>query len=186
MGSVWLDDVIQRDAYEEALRALGAARYDGYLVTESVPRWRPAPPVGDVSAGFQLLSLLHRPPAMSHDEFTDHWINSHLALSLAIHPQWTYVRNIVSEPLTEGAKAFDAVCEHGFERPEHLLDPRFFYGAGSDEEKLAKNRVIIAEDAVKFVDTQRSASQTTVEYALVPAFVPRANPGLEYAGPAEL
>jgi len=186
MTSVWLDDIIEREAYEQELRALGADRYDSYLVTESVPRWRPGARNGQLSAGIQLLSLLNRPDPMSHDEFTDYWINGHLPLSLTIHPQWTYVRNIITRPLSEGAKQFDAVCEHGFEEPDHLTDPRYFYGAGSDPDKLAENQAIIAKDAAVFVDRERTASQTTVEYVIKPAFTPRALPGLEYAGPAQL
>ena len=186
MASVWLDDIIQRETYEQELRALNANRYDSYLVTESVPRWRPAPPSGKLSAGIQLLSILHRPDTMDHDEFTDYWINGHLPLSLSIHPQWTYVRNIITRPLNEDARKFDAVCEHGFEEAEHLLDPRYFYGAGSDPDKLAENQAIIAKDAAVFVDRDLTAAQTTVEYVLKPAFTPRALPGLEYAGPAAL
>ena len=186
MTSVCLDDIIGREPHEGELRALGADRYDSYLVTESVPRWRPAPSNGQLSAGIQLLSMLNRPDTMSHDQFTDYWINGHLPLSLTIHPQWTYVRNIITRSLSEGAKQFDAVCEHGFEESEHLIDPRYFYGAGSDPDKLTKNQAIIAKDAAVFVDRDRTAAQTTVEYVIKPAFTPRALPGLEYSGPAQL
>ena len=186
MVSVWVDDIIQRGSFEAELANLGAPRVDGYLVTESVPRWRPGPADGAKSAGVQLLSILHRPDGMTHDAFVDHWIESHLPLSLSTHPQWTYVRNIITRPLNDGAKPFDAVCEHGFEKPEHLTDPRYFYRAGNDAEKLAENVAIIRADAAKFVDNERSGLQTTVEHVLKSAFSPRALPGFDYAGPVDM
>jgi hypothetical protein len=186
MASAWLDDIVTRAELEHRLASLGATRCDGYLVTESVPRWQPGAAEGIVTAGFQLLSILHRPDSMTHQQFVDHWVNSHLALSLDTHPQWTYVRNIITQPLNDGALPFDAVCEHGFAHPEHLTDPRYFYGAGDDPELLAKNREMIGADAVRFVDTQRTRSQTTVEHVFRFAFEPRARPGRPYTPLADL
>jgi hypothetical protein len=186
MASAWFDDIIERRPFEDTLAELGAPSCDGYLVTESVPRWRPGSDAVDPMPGVQMLSILNRPAAMTHDQFVDHWIDSHLALSLDTHPQWTYVRNIITKNLTPGARTFDAVCEHGFSDPEHILDPRFFYGAGSDRELLAKNQKIIGDDAAMFVDFARTASQVTQAYILRAAFEPIARAGRPYAGPATL
>ena len=47
-------------------------------------------------------------------------------MSLRIHPQWTYARNVITRTLTPGAPDGDAVCEE-VEHLNDVLDPQRFY-----------------------------------------------------------
>ena len=105
------------------------------------PRWRawsPRPsPVADgpddhrhgAAARRTVTSLLYRMPTMTPHEFVAHWRDVHQPMSLRIHPQHTYVRNVVARALTRDPLAEDAVCEEGFASIDDVLEPARFYGA---------------------------------------------------------
>jgi hypothetical protein len=161
MLSVWTTSADDPALHDVARRL--APRVAAYLVDETVPRWEadePAP--GAVT----LTSLLHRPSSSSVQGFLDHWFDVHLPMSLRIHPQWTYVANVVSEALTPGAPAADAICEEGFRDVADVLDPtRFFGGDGGD---WRANRRTIGIDVPLFVDQVRSVSTIMREERLRP------------------
>ena len=55
--------------------------------------------------GVLVTSLLHRAPSMTRDEFVAHWRDVHQPMSLRIHPQHTYVRNLVTRVVAPGVAA---------------------------------------------------------------------------------
>jgi hypothetical protein len=161
MLAVWTDSTDDPALHHIARRL--APRVAAYLVDETIPRWEANEPA---AGAVTLTSLLHRPPSLSVQEFLDHWFEVHLPMSLRIHPQWTYVANVVSEALTPSAPAADAICEEGFRDVADVLDPtRFFGGDGGD---WRANRRTIGADVPLFVDQVRSVSTIMREERLRP------------------
>ena len=140
----------------------------GLVVTEAIPRWR-NPRVTSTSApqeGVIVTSLLFRSPAMSHDEFVSHWRDVHQPMSLRIHPQWTYVRNVAVRPLTPDAPPLDAICEEGFASVDDVLEPSRFYGGDLSGSTWRENAQTIGDDVRIFLDTDRTTSTIAREYRL--------------------
>ena len=164
--SVWTecaDDV--RDV-EQVVSAI-SSDYAGFVVTEAMPKGRAAGFVSSVDAqpGIKVTSLLCRASSLTRDEFLSHWYEVHMPMSLRIHPQWTYARNVISRTLTPGAPDGDAVCEEGFEHLNDVLDPERFYGA-DDGQTWVQNRATIGDDVVKFLDRSQSLTSIMREYRL--------------------
>jgi hypothetical protein len=143
-------------------------RYAGFVVTEAVPRWR-APrsaSSAEPQPGVTVTSLLTRAPSLTGDQFLQHWYDVHMPMSLRIHPQWTYVRNVVSRVLTLGAPTVDAICEEGFPEVDDVLEPSRFYGADSPSTPWKQGRVEIGEDVPKFLDPAQTMTSIMREYRL--------------------
>jgi hypothetical protein len=151
MLSVWTN--AREDGALRDVAAGLAPRVAAYLVDEKVPCWARPERAPD---GVTLTSLLHRPAGLSHGAFLDHWFEVHLPMSLRIHPQWTYVANVVTEVLTPGAPDADAICEEGFRDVADVLAPERFFGADGGDWRA--NRRTIGGDVPLFVDQVRSVS----------------------------
>ncbi len=138
-------------------------QWSACVVAESVPRWdRPAEPDPErPQRGIVLTSLLHRAAHLSRHQFVDHWRTIHQPLSLRIHPQWTYVRNVVDRPLS-GSVDFDAVCEEGLADVDDVLDPARFFGADGGDWR--QNSRAIREDIPLFLDPSTTTSSLMREY----------------------
>jgi len=164
--SVWTECADDVGEVEKLVSEV-SPRYAGFVVTESVPRWRP--PRGEGAAepqpGVTVSSLLCRAPSLTRDAFVRHWIDVHMPMSLRIHPQWTYVRNVVTRVLTPDAPAVDAICEEGFAEVDDVVDPSRFYGADPGT-PWQKGKVEIGEDVPKFLDPARNRTSIMREYRL--------------------
>ncbi len=141
-------------------------QWSACIVTESVPRWdRPTQPDPDrPQAGIVLTSLLHRAAHLSRAEFVDHWRDIHQPLSLRLHPQWSYVRNVVELPLA-GSVDFDAVCEEGLAEVDDVLDPARFFGADGGD--WTQNSRAIREDIPLFLDPTTTTSSLMREHHIL-------------------
>ncbi len=157
--SAWTECADDVEDLERAVVAL-SPHVAGFVVTESVPRWRTerTTSVTDTQPGVIVTSLLCRAPVMSRDEFVAHWRDVHQPMSLRIHPQWRYVRNVVSRVLTSGAPEIDAVCEEGFESVDDVLDPQRFFGADVSTATWQDNVRTIRDDIPQFLDPARTTA----------------------------
>ncbi len=160
IANVWLEDPAARGGVERVLSS-AAERIAGYAVRESIPRWYHDRtwPDGTRTPGANLVSLLVRNEALSHEEFMHEWHAVHTPLSLEVHPLWCYVRNVVLEALTPDAPAWPGiVCEH-FRAVEDVTDPERFYRGSA-------NVVRVLDHCRKFLDLERIESQLMSEYVL--------------------
>ena len=150
----------------EKLVSSVSSRCMGFVVAEAVPRWDAPRAVNQTEPqpGVTVTSLLTRAPSLSRDEFLAHWYDVHMPMSLRIHPQWTYVRNIVDRVLTPNAPAVDAVCEEGFPDLEDVLEPSRFYGADAKATPWQRGRSEIGGDVPKFLDPAETMTSIMREY----------------------
>ncbi len=126
----------------DVVRFMGGA--DAYATTEHVHR-QPTPPapLGCRSPRVKLICPIRRNPDLSHDEFVDHWLNTHRPLALAHHPGLIgYVANVVDEVLSDSAPALDGIGELYFASPEALRDEMF---------ESPRGEAIIRADIERFI-----------------------------------
>jgi hypothetical protein len=164
--SLWLDTALARAPFERAI-ASAAARYSGYLVTESVPivNTKQRAPVGDRTPGINTIAFLEKPDSMTYEAWLDQWQGHHTQVAIDTQSTFLYIQNVVVRTLTEGAPPWTAIVEEGFPR-EALTDPVVFYAAGDSEEKLEENRNKMIESCRKFIDFSRLESHPMSEYIL--------------------
>ncbi len=165
--SAWTECADDMDDLKSGVAAL-SPDHAGFVVTESVPRCGTDRSASETEprAGVIVTSLLCRAPAMSRDEFVAHWRDVHQPMSLRIHPQWTYVRNVVSRIVTPGAPEIDAICEEGFESVDDVLDPKRFFGADVTASTWQDNVRTIRDDIALFLDQVRTTATIMREYRL--------------------
>jgi hypothetical protein len=180
--TLWVDSADELGAAEGFLNEY-ADDVTGYVVTETVARWQATadgPPDGGVNA----VSLLHRNPAMTREQFLQHWARVHMPISLRYHPQWRYVRNPVVRTLAgDSSRAPDAIAEEGFATPQDLIDPMRFYGVeDGTAETLAINKKIVFDDVPVFLDVASTATFVTEEHVIRTAWTPYAISAAEPVG----
>jgi hypothetical protein len=117
---VWLDSLDTRAAVE----ACFTGRYDGYLVTESVPQ------IPSAAEGLLThLSWFPKPSRLSDDEFYQGWQQGHTPTTYALHPMRVgYVRDAVARVLTPGSPPVRAIVSEYF-AAEDYEDPRRLFGS---------------------------------------------------------
>lgn len=117
---VWLDSVDDRGAVESCF----TGRYDGYLVTESVPQ-QPSTASGLVTH----LSWFPKPSRLTDEEFYHGWQEVHTPSTWALHPHRVgYVRDAVARVLTTGSLPVRAIVSEYF-TPEDYTDPARLFGS---------------------------------------------------------
>lgn len=136
------------------------------VVTEAVPRWwtERTENAAEPQPGLVVTSALHRSPAMTHDEFVRHWVEVHQPISLRVHPQRTYVRNVVARVLVPADPQFDAVSEEGVASAEDILDPSRYFGA--DAGTWEQNAALTRRDVQVFLDSRHNLTSVMYEYRL--------------------
>lgn len=117
---VWVDSLDTR----AALEACFSGRYDGYLVTESVPQ-NPSAAAGLLTH----LSWFPKPERLSDEEFYRGWQEGHTPTTFALHPlRVGYVRDAVARVLTPGSPPVRAIVSEYFV-PADYEDPRRLFGS---------------------------------------------------------
>ena len=158
------------DDVSELVAALGPLAEDhaAFVVTEAVPRWEADRTVSatEPRPGVTVTSLLCRNPAMTRDEFVAHWRDVHQPMSFRIHPQRTYVRNVVARTLTPETVPIDAVCEEGFTSLDDVLDPARFFGADTSGTTWKENAGVIGADVGLFLDTDHTTATIIRDHRL--------------------
>jgi hypothetical protein len=117
---VWLDSLDTRRHVE----ACFSGRYDGYLVTESVPQ-TPSSSGGLLTH----LSWFPKPDRLSDEEFYRGWQEGHTPTTWELHPHRVgYVRDAVARVLTPGSPPVRGIVSEYFAR-EDYEDPRRLFGS---------------------------------------------------------
>jgi hypothetical protein len=126
-----------------------------WLVAEFVPfAYDRSWPSGEPSPGLRMISTVHRHPDLSRDEFAAYWRGPHTAVAKRYTvPVWNYVQNVVVEALGHDSEIDGFVGMH-FRTAE---DRRARWHDHPEEARRG------AEDAVRFMDVERSASMLAVE-----------------------
>ena len=134
--------------------------------TETVPavahRRARVPP--SCNPGVIVTSLLTVSPSMTPDEFSRIWRDVHQPMSLRIHPQHTYVRNLVGARGHTRKPAVRRGVREGFESVDDVLDRSRFFGADLHERHVGDNATTIGDDIPVFLDTEHTVATVTREY----------------------
>lgn len=141
-----------------------AGALSGYEVDESYPvaydkSWSDGEPTPTPI----LLTMLHKKPGISTDEYVQRWHNGHTPLSLEIHPLWYYQRNVVREPITQGADVCDGIVLEACPTKSDLLNPTRFFGGPL---KMVPNMLRVANDIKGFLDMKKTETFYATEYHL--------------------
>ncbi len=162
--SFWLECCQDRGPTEAVLSNL-CGRMAGYLVVESHPLRTETPDggIGKRMPGFSLVGCIEPKEGVSHAEFVEIWERVHRDVAIDTQSTFSYVRNEVVRPLTEGAPAWAGVVEEGF--PLDALEaPRAFYDAVGDEAKYRKNLELMMESCNAFLSIEKVDSHPMSEY----------------------
>lgn len=159
--SVWMDNLDDRAAIEQALTAQGES-LQGYLVTESVPQactdrdW----PDGARSPGVTHFTWFEKAPQISDEAFFHNWFNVHTPFSFELHPlRCEYIRNAVARALTADAPPVRAIVGERFAELRDYTDPQRLFGS---PEVLAKS----AAEAGDFSDPNALHSLPLSQYII--------------------
>ena len=143
----------------------GAARaVSGYRVQEAYPvaydrTWSD----GEPTPSPILLTMLHKKAGISDAEYIDRWHNGHTPLSLEVHPLWYYQRNMVLEPITQGAEPSDGIVLEACPTRGDLLNPAKFFGGPL---RMVPNMLRVAKDVNGFLDMKKTETYYATEYHL--------------------
>ena len=141
-----------------------AASVSGYEVQEAYPvaydkSWGD----GEPTPSPILLTMLHKKPGVGYEEFIDRWHNGHTPLSLEVHPLWYYQRNVIVEPITDGAEPSDGIVLEAGKTAGDLLNPTRFFGGTL---KMVPNMLRVAKDINGFLDMKKTETFYATEYHL--------------------
>ena len=149
--------------FTDALKG-AADQVSGYAVDEAYPvAYEKAWSDGDPTPSPILLTMLHKKEGVSEDEYIDRWHYGHTPLSLEIHPLWYYQRNVIVEPVTEGAEHSDGVVLEACPTRRDLLNPTRFFGGAL---KMVPNMLRVANDIKGFLDMKKTETFYATEYHL--------------------
>ena len=117
-----------------------------YATTEHVQKTTATPvTLGARAAGVKLVGPVRRRADLTHAQFVDHWLGTHVPLALTHHPGLTkYVTNVVDQTLSPAAAPWDGFAELHFASDE---DRRTRMFASPDGER------IIRDDMTRFIAT---------------------------------
>ena len=149
--------------FTEALTNAAKA-VSGYEVEESYPiEYEKSWNDGEPTPSPILLTVLHKKQGISSDEFIERWHDGHTPLSLKIHPLWYYQRNVIREPITQGADECDGIVLEACPTKSDLLNPTRFFGGAL---KMVPNMLRVANDIKGFLDMKKTETFYATEYHL--------------------
>jgi uncharacterized protein (TIGR02118 family) len=101
--------IVQRDV----AGFMGGAH--AYATTEHVQKDTALRAVGRRTAGVKMVCPVRRRPDLTHAQFVEHWLGTHVPLALEHHPHMTrYVTNVVDERLSPSGDEWDGFAELSF------------------------------------------------------------------------
>ena len=162
--SFWLEQSQDVSACERRIVAT-SARVAGYLVVESRPivNREQRAPLGERTPGFSLCTAIARRGDLARSRFIELWYDVHRAVAIETQRTFSYVRNEIVRPLTDGAPAWDAIIEEGFPL-EALDEPEVFYDAPSDPARFQANLKRMVDSCEAFIDLSRVSSHPMSQY----------------------
>ena len=159
--SLWIPSLDDRGPIEAAI-AEGCARFEGFLVTESIPQpcegrdWAD----GERSPGVTHFTWFAKAPGVTDEDFYRNWHEVHTPFSFELHPlRCEYVRDAVVRSVTPGAESIRAIVGERFNEIRDYTDPRRLFGS---KEVLKRS----AEEAGDYGDPDRMHSAPLSEYIL--------------------
>ncbi len=160
----WLE-CCQDRAPAEAVLGSACDRLAGYLVVESHPLRTSTPEggVGKRMPGFSLVGCIEPKPGVDPHTFVTTWEQVHRDVAIAVQSTFSYVRNEVVRPLTDGAPPWGGIVEEGFPLAA-LEDPQAFYDAVGDDAKYRDHLEQMVESCDAFLDMQKVDSHPMSEY----------------------
>jgi hypothetical protein len=160
----WLECCQDRGPAEAALDAI-VARHAGYLVAESHPLRidSPAGDLGQRMPGFTLVGCIEPIDGISRHDFMRQWESVHRDVAIDVQSTFSYVRNEVVRPLTEGAPDWWGIVEEGFPT-EALTTPHAFYDAVGDDAKFRRNLKAMMDSCNAFLSVKKVDSHPMSEY----------------------
>ncbi|MCR9097321.1 MAG: EthD domain-containing protein [bacterium] len=160
----WLECCQDRAPVEAALTSV-CDRLAGYLVVESHPLRTSTPEggVGQRMPGFSLVGCIEPKPGVDHETFVTTWERVHRDVAIAVQSTFSYVRNEVVRPLTDGAPPWGGIVEEGFPLAA-LEDPQAFYDAVGDDAKYQDHLKQMVDSCNAFLDMQKVDSHPMSEY----------------------
>ncbi|HJL18419.1 MAG TPA: hypothetical protein RMH99_22335 [Sandaracinaceae bacterium LLY-WYZ-13_1] len=109
------------------------------------------------------VNFLERPRSMPLDAWLERWRGRMSPVSAAVQPRVRYVRNLLTEPLTEGAPGWQAIVEEVWPSPRHVANPFLFYGARGPF-TLAVNMTRVLAAVLSFLRPWRVKTVMMSEY----------------------
>ena len=141
-----------------------ASSVSGYEVEEAYPvAYDKAWSDGEPTPSPILLTMLRKKGELSSEEFIRRWHDGHTPLSLEIHPLWYYQRNVICEPVTEGAEPSDGIVLEACRTRGDFLNPARFFGGAL---KMVPNMLRVAKDVGGFLDMKKTETFYATEYHL--------------------
>jgi len=141
-----------------------ASSVSGYEVEEAYPvAYDKAWSDGEPTPSPILLTMLRKKGGISSEEFIRRWHDGHTPLSLEIHPLWYYQRNVIREPVTQGADASDGIVLEACRTRGDFLNPARFFGGAL---KMVPNMLRVAKDVSGFLDMRKTETFYATEYHL--------------------
>lgn len=165
---VWVDSAIAAlRAPVDALVAAHAARWAGYLVTESQPLRNTRHPArtGQRTEGFAQMALLRRPLRLSAEAWLAHWHSVQTPVAIETQDTFEYLQNLVVRALNADAPLFDAIVEECFPA-DAMTDPQAFFDARGDEQKFQRNLQRMMDSVGGFLDLPIDCIPTS-QYPLI-------------------
>jgi len=164
--SFWVDSAVAAPAFN-ALIAKAAARYSGFLVTESEPLRNERFPAraGTRTHGMNQVVLLQRPARLTPQQWLEIWQHSHTKIAIETQSSFGYRQNIVVHPVSEASVLCDAIVEENFP-VEAMADREAFYDAVGNPALKAEREKRMIDSCMRFIDFDRIDCVPTSEYVL--------------------
>lgn len=139
-------------------------RIAGYLVSESEPlRYAKRSRPGTRCDGFTAVGCIEPADGLSLEEFRARWFGPHRATAIETQHTFSYVRNEVVRPLTDGAPPWAGIVEEMFPLAA-LDDAHAFFDAVDDPERFATNTRRMMDSVSSFIALDRVESHPMSEY----------------------
>jgi hypothetical protein len=157
------DDAEDPSRFSNALQN-AAGSVSGYEVEEAYPvvydrTWSD----GEPTPSPILVTMLRKKSGISSEEYIRRWHDGHTPLSLEVHPLWYYQRNVIREPVTEGAAPSDGIVLEACRTRADLLNPASFFGGAL---RMLPNILRISKDISGFLDMKKTETFYATEYHL--------------------
>jgi hypothetical protein len=164
--SFWVDSAVAAPEFN-VLIANAAARFSGFLVTESEPLRNQRFPTraGSRTHGMNQVVLLQRPPRLARQEWLQIWQQSHTAIAIETQSSFGYRQNIVMHPVSEPLVQCDAIVEENFP-VEAMTDREAFYNSTGNPILKAEREKRMIDSCLRFIDFDRIDCIPTSEYGL--------------------
>jgi hypothetical protein len=152
----------------DAALADNCQRFAMWLVAESTIIANTAhPPVpGERTWGWSQASFISFRPELSHAEALAVWRGHHTRVAIETQANFEYVQNLMVEPLTADAPAYDAFVEECFS-PAAMTDPPAFFDAVGNSAKFDANLATMMDSCGRFIDFSRIDIMPTSQFDCV-------------------